>query len=114
MARLPGGARMAPESEDPERWQVYLVRCADGTLYCGVTTDPARREAMHNGLLPGGAKYTRSRRPVVLEAVSPRMGRSGALRLEAAVKKLPAVRKRSAVEEGEAALTPRVAGRQSS
>ena len=43
---------------------VYLLRCADGTLYCGWTTDmPARLEAHNAGK---GAKYTRSRRPVSL------------------------------------------------
>ncbi|MBO6002520.1 MAG: GIY-YIG nuclease family protein, partial [Mailhella sp.] len=47
-------------------WCVYLVRCADGSPYCGITTDLARRIAMHNGDLPGGAKYTRPRRPVRL------------------------------------------------
>lgn len=37
-------------------WSVYLLRCSDGTLYCGTTTDVARRLAMHNGLLAGGRK----------------------------------------------------------
>ena len=46
-------------------WYVYLVECGDGSLYCGVTTNPERRVDAHNGLRPGGAKYTRSRRPVV-------------------------------------------------
>ena len=41
-------------------WFVYLARCADGTLYTGVTTDPARRERAHNR--GRGAAYTRSRR----------------------------------------------------
>lgn len=43
---------------------VYLVRCADGSLYCGWTTDPAARMEAHNS--GKGAKYTRSRRPVQL------------------------------------------------
>lgn len=80
-------------------WKVYLVRCADGTLYCGVTTDAARRVAMHNGLLPGGARYTRSRRPVELAALSPAMEKRAAYRIEAAVKRLPAARKIGALEE---------------
>ena len=41
---------------------VYLLRCADGTLYTGFTTDVKRREAVHNA--GKGAKYTRSRLPV--------------------------------------------------
>ena len=50
------------------RWCVYLLLCADGTLYCGVTTDVRRRLDEHNGLRAGGAKYTRGRRPVRLAA----------------------------------------------
>ena len=42
----------------------YLLRCADGTLYCGWTNDIEKRLAAHNS--GHGAKYTRSRRPVVL------------------------------------------------
>lgn len=80
-------------------WQVYLVRCADDTLYCGVTTDMERRLAQHNGLAAGGARYTRSRRPVSLVAVCPCAGRSDALRLEAAVKKLPRDAKIAALQD---------------
>ena len=43
---------------------VYILRCSDGTLYCGWTTDLERRIAVHNA--GTGAKYTRSRRPVTL------------------------------------------------
>ena len=43
---------------------VYILRCADGTLYTGSTTDLDRRLAVHNS--GKGAKYTRSRRPVEL------------------------------------------------
>ncbi|MEO5927459.1 MAG: GIY-YIG nuclease family protein [Patescibacteria group bacterium] len=46
------------------RWNVYLLRCADGTLYTGITTDLAARLATHNA--KKGAKYTRSRLPVTL------------------------------------------------
>lgn len=44
-------------------WFVYMVRCADGSLYTGITTDVEKRVATHNA--GKGAKYTRSRRPVV-------------------------------------------------
>ena len=47
-------------------WQVYLLRCADGTLYAGVARDLQRRLRQHNGELAGGARYTRGRRPVEL------------------------------------------------
>ena len=43
---------------------VYILRCADGTLYCGWTTDLEKRLTAHNG--GNGAKYTRSRLPVEL------------------------------------------------
>ncbi|HEY5922652.1 MAG TPA: GIY-YIG nuclease family protein, partial [Kofleriaceae bacterium] len=45
-------------------WVVYLVRCADDTLYCGITNDLAGRLAAHG--TPRGAKYTRRRGPVRL------------------------------------------------
>jgi len=44
-------------------WQVYILECADGTFYTGITTDVDRRVAEHNGSVKG-AKYTRPRRPV--------------------------------------------------
>jgi len=44
-------------------WYLYVVKCADGTLYAGITTDPKRRLKEHNES-SRGAKYTRSRRPV--------------------------------------------------
>lgn len=88
-------------------WHVYLVECADGTLYCGVTTDPARRLAQHNGELAGGARYTRARRPVRLLAAVPCAGRPEAQRLEAAVKALPRGRKLAALlaAPGETSVT---------
>lgn len=56
-------------------WYVYMVRCADDSLYTGITTDPNRRVKEHNGIGAKGARYTRSRRPVTLvwyESVSDR------------------------------------------
>lgn len=74
----------------PMHWHVYLLSCADGTLYCGMTSDVGRRVAEHNGAAPGvGARYTRSRRPVRLAACAPCADKSAALRLEMAVKKHP-------------------------
>ena len=68
-------------------WHVYVARCGDGTLYTGITTDPARREAAHNA--GRGAAYTRSRRPVRLIHVEPAADRGAALRRELAIKRLP-------------------------
>lgn len=47
-------------------YYTYMVRCADGSLYTGWTTDLQQRLRAHNGEIKGGAKYTRSRRPVTL------------------------------------------------
>jgi putative endonuclease len=47
-------------------WFVYIVRCADDTLYTGITTGPARRMQEHNAGGPKGARYTHPRRPVSL------------------------------------------------
>ena len=70
-------------------WCVYLLTCADGTLYCGVTKDLPRRLDMHNGRRAGGARYTRGRRPVTLTAFTQGLTQGEALRLEARVKKAP-------------------------
>ncbi|MBW2514210.1 MAG: GIY-YIG nuclease family protein [Deltaproteobacteria bacterium] len=74
-----------------QEWVVYLVRCSDGSLYCGITNNLQHRLSAHN--LGGGAKYTRSRRPVVLVGVSAEMSKSDALKLEHRVKRLPAEKK---------------------
>ena len=62
----------------------YVLRCADGTLYTGVTTDIARRVDEHNG--GKGARYTASRRPVRLVWKEEHADRSSAQRREAAIK----------------------------
>ena len=66
---------------------VYLLRCADGSLYCGWTTDVQRRLAAHR--CGTASRYTRSRRPVELAVVIPVADRSAALREEARIKRLP-------------------------
>ena len=87
------------EGVEPVRtWSVYLLSCADGTLYCGVTTDVQKRLAMHNGQRSGGARYTRGRRPVSLAACVGGLTRSEALRLEARIKKEPRERKTAVLE----------------
>ena len=69
-------------------WYVYLLRCADGSLYTGIATDLQRRLRQHNGELAGGAQYTRGRRPVTLLWMETRRDRSGAQRREAAIRRL--------------------------
>lgn len=84
------------------KWVVYLVRCADGTLYCGVTTDMERRLGEHNR--GRGARYTRSRRPVTLVATAPFPDRSTAQKAEHHVKRLPPDRKQEALARYASAL----------
>ena len=68
-------------------WVVYMLKCADGTLYTGICTDIERRLAEHNHS-KRGARYTRSRRPVRLLAVKPFPDRSTACKEEIRVKRL--------------------------
>lgn len=80
---------MVPAATDPPRKPsafVYLVRCRDGSLYCGWTVDPVKRAAAHSA--GTGAAYTRSRRPVTLVWCEECADKSAALRREYAIKRL--------------------------
>lgn len=68
-------------------WWVYILKCADNTLYTGITTDVERRvdEHNHENL---GAKYTKARRPVTLLYKEACENRSAASKRESAIKKL--------------------------
>jgi putative endonuclease len=68
-------------------WWLYMVRCADGTLYTGIATDVQRRLAEHNR--GQGARYTRGRGPVTLVYLVPCASQGDATRKEAAIKRLP-------------------------
>ena len=68
-------------------WYLYVVRCADGSLYTGVTTNLARRLHEHN-FTKRGAKYTRSRRPVEMVWSKEYHDRSSAQSAEYNFKKL--------------------------
>gem|GEM_PF-578202 len=74
-----------------KNWVVYLVRCADQSLYCGITNNLEKRLESHN--LGKGAKYTRYRIPVELLGTSSEMTKSDALKLELRIKRMPADRK---------------------
>lgn len=76
-----------------KRWSIYVLECSDGTLYTGISTDVSRRVRQHNGEIRGGARYTRSRRPVKLLAARPVGDQSLATREERRFKKLRRVRK---------------------
>jgi predicted GIY-YIG superfamily endonuclease len=73
------------------RWFVYVVRCADDSLYTGISTDVPARVAAHNA--GRGARYTRARLPVQLVHIENKRSRSTALKREAAIKALPRTEK---------------------
>jgi predicted GIY-YIG superfamily endonuclease len=66
------------------RWHVYILRCRDGSLYTGITTDVKERLRKHNA--GTGAKYTRSRRPVVVVWSAVASSESAARKREAEIK----------------------------
>lgn len=72
-------------------WFVYILKCADDSLYTGVTTDLNRRLSEHNA--GTGAKYTRCRLPVSITYSEPAESRSAACVREAAIKKLSRTKK---------------------
>lgn len=74
-----------------KKWYVYLLRCGDGTLYCGMTDDVARRLEIHRA--GKGAKYTRGRGPLELVYSEECESYSAALRREYAIKQLPRTEK---------------------
>jgi len=72
-------------------WFVYLLRCGDGTLYCGIALDVEARLAQHQA--GKGAKYTRGRGPLELVYREACPTKAEALRRERAIKRLPRARK---------------------
>ena len=82
-----------------ENWQVYLLTCADSSLYCGITNNIESRIKAHNA--GKGAKYTKGRQPLTLAAVSRKMTKSDALKFEIQIKRLPAGQKISVLKKGE-------------
>ena len=84
-------------------WIVYLVRCSDESIYCGITNDLGNRLKDHNS--GKGAKYTRSRRPVELVGVGPKMTKSEALKLEYRIKRLPTGQKIIQLTRKESVMT---------
>jgi putative endonuclease len=77
-------------------WCCYLLRCADDTLYCGITNDLDKRLAAHNAGI--ASKYTRTRGPVELAWAEPCADKSAALKREMAIKQLPRAGKLALIE----------------
>lgn len=74
-------------------WYLYLVRCRDGTLYTGITTDIERRLAEHSGGGGAGSKYLKGRAPLILMFEKRLGSRNLALKVENRVKKLSKAQK---------------------
>jgi len=78
-----------------ESWITYLLLCADGKMYCGVTNDMEKRLDAHNRGI--ASRFTRARLPVTLMATSRAMGKAEAFRLEYKIKRLPKEKKLAAL-----------------
>lgn len=72
-------------------WFCYLLRCADDTLYCGITNNLDRRIVAHNA--GTASKYTRARLPVAMVYAEACPDKSGALKRERVIKGMPRVAK---------------------
>jgi len=80
-------------------WHVYMLRCADHSLYTGVATDLEARVATHNA--GKGAKYTRGRLPVKLVYQEAVADRGAALKREHVIKRMPVAVKRRLIRQSE-------------
>ena len=79
------------------KWSVYILRCADGTLYTGIAPDVEKRIALHNA--GKGAKYTRGRGPVELVYQEELEDRASASKREYAIKQLSRAEKLHLIEK---------------
>lgn len=81
-------------------WHLYIIRCADGSLYTGITTDVARRFGEHQGTGRAGSKYLRGRGPLVLVFQKSLPDKGTALKVENRVKRLPKCGKEEILTSG--------------
>jgi putative endonuclease len=88
---IPDPSDYEPQYAKEPSWKVYIIKCLDQTLYCGVTNDILNRINDHN--IGKGAKYTKSRRPVSLKWYSKEMFKRDAYSLEYKIKQLPRYKK---------------------
>ena len=86
------------DSDIHSEWVIYLLCCADGTLYCGITNHLEKRLRQHNGEIKGGAKYTQSRRPCRLVYQEFADNRQTASQREYAIKQLSRVQKQQLIQ----------------
>ncbi len=78
---------------------VYILRCEDNSLYTGITTDVKRRFAEHKDSKVKGAKYTKSHKPIKIEAVWETDTKADASKLECRIKKLSKAEKEAVITE---------------
>ena len=92
------GDRFGLKKAKMVEWFIYLIRCADGTLYTGITTNVSRRFAEHQSDAKGkGAKYLRGRGPICLVYQKAVGSRSLAAKLESRIKKFSKKKKEALV-----------------
>lgn len=89
---------MSNTSTEAKPWFVYILRCADNSLYTGVALDIDKRLDEHNGIVKNGAKYTQARRPVTLVYQEASASRSTAYKREYAIKSLKKHEKESLIK----------------
>jgi putative endonuclease len=80
-------------------WYLYLLRCHDGSLYTGISTDVARRFAQHQGEGSAGSNYLKGRGPLTLVFKKKLGSNSLALKVERRVKKLSKARKEDLIRD---------------
>ena len=78
-------------------WLIYILKCGDGSLYCGITNNLENRLKQHKGKIKGGAKYTRSHWPCKLVYKEKSASRSDALQREVIIKKMSKVEKQTLI-----------------
>lgn len=78
-------------------WLIYILKCVDDSLYCGITNNIEKRLKQHKGEIIGGAKYTRSHWPCKLVYKEKSASRSEALKREAIIKKMSKVEKQTLI-----------------
>ena len=89
---------MTVSPPNPPAWVVYLVRCQDGTFYCGIAKNLNRRLEEHNSA-DKGAKYTRGRRPVQLVYTEQAASRAQATQREGQIKRMARTQKMALIKD---------------
>lgn len=99
------GEDLPTPSKEPALWQVYLIRCADDSLYAGITTDVERRLGEHRSGTLRAAKYVKGRGPLTLAYTTTAGSRAEASRIEHQLKQLPKARKEALAQAWQASQT---------